>query len=221
MFSLDGLMELGKTLTGTDGGTGLINADKLGTIVSFPSFNPTGTQRGNKARPAGASQIRAVLLRNLSGITLMGKYLAQIKLTAGYDPITAVNGYAVTSANKNVVIIDPWLDANGVAHNDIFWGIIGGPTLIRVPAATAAFASGDIAVGDFIMSATVNAASTANSTGSTGGRACGVSITNATDATGAFNQANAVLGRALSAKSSNQTTDGQDILIQASIRWDR
>ena len=76
MQSLDGLMELGKTLTGTDSAGNLINADKLGTIVQFPSFNPTGTQRGYKARPAGANQIRAVLLRNLSGITLMGKYLA-------------------------------------------------------------------------------------------------------------------------------------------------
>ena len=127
----------------------------------------------------------------------------------------------MASATKNVVIIDPWLDANGVAANDLFWGIIGGPTLIRVPLTTAGFASGDIAVGDFIMSATANAASTANSTGSTGGRACGVSIANATDATGAFNQAIAALGRALSSKSSNQTTDGQDLLIQASIRWDR
>ena len=216
MQSFEGLCKLGETISGTGAdGTTLINHDKLGTIVTFPSYNPTGTQRGNKSRPARANQITAVLLRNVSGQTLLGKRLASVKLTAGYDPITGVDGYTIVSANKASVLIDPWLDSNGVLSNDLFWAVIGGPAPVLLPLTGAQFAGGDIAVGNFLMSATVNATSGAT----TSGRISNVSIANATDAQGAFDQANAVLGRALSARTTANTTAGSDLLVQWFIKW--
>lgn len=219
MLTLEGLVPLGQTITGTgaDGST-LINHDKLGTVVRFPSFGTTANARGNKARPARATQIVAVLLRNLSGITLYGGRLAQLSRTAGYEAVTAVKGYTVAQSHRDCVLIDPWLDANGVVANDLFWGIIGGPAPALMPTTGAGLLGGDIAVGDFIQSGTFN--STSGATSGVGvGRISNMSIANATAAQSAYDQAVAVLGKALSAKTTQQTTAGQDCLIEWFIKF--
>lgn len=219
MQTFDGLVPLGQTISGTgaDGST-LINHDKLGTIVKFPSFGTTSNARGNKARPARSSQITAVLLRNKSGAILYGGRLAQLSRTAGYDPVTAVTGYTVAQSHRDCVLIDPWLNSDGVAANDLFWGIIGGPAPAAMPTTGAGLLGGDIAVGDFIQSGTFNAASTATSTNGVG-RISNMSIANATAAQSAYDQAVAVLGKALSAKTTQQTTAGQDVLVEWFIKF--
>lgn len=203
--------ELGETLQGSVSGAGstLMNDHLLGQVFFFP---PKGTGT-NRKRPTGKG-VYAVALRNEAGIALLPKRIALLTKTAGYSLVTSVNGYAAVYGRNNCVFIDPYLPAAGCADDDIFWGIIGGPTTVFLPTAGADFGTAAIAVGDFLVN------STGTTTGATtSGRIAGVTATNATAAQNALEVGLAVIGRALSAATSDQTTAGQELLVDACIRW--
>lgn len=211
MIYCDPPFELGDTLQGSVSGAGssLMNDHWLGQVFFFP---PKGTS-GNKKRPVGKG-IYAVALRNEAGIALLPKRIALLKEVAGYGLLTAADGYAGGAyAKKNCVFIDPYLPAAGVADDDIFWGIIGGPTTVLNPMVGADMKT-DIVVGNFLV------ASTGTTTGATtSGRIANATIANATSAQDALDVGLAVLARALSAATTHQTTAGQELLVDACIRW--
>jgi hypothetical protein len=129
--------------------------------------------------------------------------------TAGYAGVQKVVGYTATLAPFGVVVIDPFLDANGVASNDIFWGIISGPVLCKTPIAGSSF-NGNISVGNKLIGVT------GTTTGATtSGRVGNASLANATSAQDAFDQAAALVGRALSARTTGETNS--DILVEVCL----
>lgn len=202
--------ELGETYKGKDDAGNLINSHWLGQIHEFPYNNQSGSQvRGNRKRLTGRT-IKAICLRNESGLTLLGKRLARLTRTAGYSLLQSVDGYCAVEAEALCVIVDPQLSSTGVADDDIFWGIISGPAVVLTPEAGSAF-NGDIAVGARLIGAT--AASTGTSVA---GRFSNVSIANATDAQGAIDQANNLIGFAMSARTTGETNS--DLLINACIK---
>lgn len=201
--------ELGETLKGTDDDGNLINKDKLGQIYVFPASNLSGTT-GKKRRTG--KPVVAVCLRNESGATLYGKRLARCTKTAGYSLIEAVDGYTTVLNDGPCVVIDEFIATGGVADDDIFWGIIGGPVTVLTPLAGATFNATGIAVGDNLV------ACTAVTTGATSaGRIAGHALANATDAAGAFAAAANRIGHALSARTSGETNS--DLLIDACIQF--
>ena len=200
-------MELGETLSGKDADSNLINADKLGMIYDFPAIVYTGNVSGNKTRLTG-KRIRAILLRNTSGFALLPKRVVQLDKTAGYDLCKNATGYTATHGATLAVIVDPNLPAAGVADDDIFWAIIGGPTTVMTSVATLLAV---IAVGDPIVSAVGS-----TSGNSTNGRVTNVTINSSTANTEPFTMSLAMLGYALSAKTSDNTS--ADLLIDACIR---
>ena len=153
-------LNLGETMPGTDADGNLINATWLGQVFELPATPVDNTQiRGSKKRLVGRT-VKVVLLRNESGITLYGKRLAALTATAGYSLLTSVSGYSAANSQKNVVAIDQYLETTGVADDDIFLGIIEGPTIIKTqqtPDATSV-----IAVGAKLVAGT-GAASSQNS----------------------------------------------------------
>ena len=200
--------ELGETLQGTDANGNLINAAHLGQIYQLPYNDLTGP---TPAKRKTGKPIYAIVLRNLSGSTLYGQRLAGCKKTAGFNLVESVDGYSTTLAQGPVVAIDPYLLTGGVAANDLFWGIISGPTLLTSPLSGAAFNATAIAVGDNLI------AVTGVTTGAiTSGMVGGVAIANATDAQGAFNQAANVVAQAMSALASTQT--GVPLLVNMTVR---
>lgn len=204
-------MELGNVLDGLDDAGNLANESMLGSIYHFPTFTSSANQRGNKARPGGGRMITAVLLRNTSGLTLLGKRLGLLDTTAGYGGCKNVVGYASARAERKVVLIDPWLPSTGVADDECFWGIIAGPAIVLTPIAGSGFGGADIAVGGPLI------ATTGTTTGvTTSGRVGNPAIANATDAQGAFDQAIALLGRALSARTTGETAS--DLLVDWNIQ---
>ncbi len=205
-------MELGETLKGKDADGNLINGDKLGQVFVFPASRVTANLRGNKSRRTG-KPIKAILLRNESGITLYGKRLARLTPTAGYSLCESVNGYAAgATAVRNVVGIDEFLPAGGVADDDIFWGIFGGPFTCLVPA-TGAGMNGDIAVGAHLVAGT----GTTTQSVTQSGRVSNITLPGTTGATDAVNMAAGIVGRALSARTTQETTAGVDLLIDLCI----
>lgn len=211
-------MELGTILTGTDDGTttgNLINAEKLGQIYVFPASRMSNLIRGAKS-PFTGRPLTAVLLRNNSGITLLGKRLGQLSRVAGYAPCEQVLGYSTVLGNAGVVLIDPFLPSSGVPDKSIFWGILRGPALCLLPLTSTGHA--DISVNDPLVGFT------GTTTGATtSGRITKVQFIAATSGeTGAglqaFTMAYNTLGRALSARTSQETTAGADILVDFAIR---
>jgi hypothetical protein len=204
-------MDLGETLDGLDDAGNLINNDKLGQVYYFD----TKTDRKNPGRVSG-KPIGAVLLRNTSGLTLLGKRFGQLDRTAGYDMNHNVAGYSTTLANRGIVLIDPYLPSTGVADDHIFWGLFSGPALVLLPLLGSDHTA-DIAVNDQLVAAT------GTTTGATtSGRVTHVRFTNATagETGAAFNAFNMIagrVGRAMSARTSQETTAGADILVDLGI----
>lgn len=199
--------ELGEVLSGTDDNGNLINSEVLGTIYEFPYRDPA--VRGSKTR-VSSHVIRAIALRNTSGITLYGKRLAVLDDTGGVGNYENAVAYAAVLSEGHIAIIDDGLATTGVADDDIFWGIIEGPVTVLTPDAGAAF-SGDIAI-----SADLVAATAAASTGATAGRVSNVTLPGTTAGTVAFQAARNLVGRALSARTTGETQS--DLLIYANIR---
>lgn len=208
-------MELGFTLKGTDADGNLINSDKLGQIYTFPNYPLTGGPNRSKSINT-AKPIRAMLVRNTSTLTLLGGRFGQLDRTAGYTMNHKIAGYSTTLANKGIVLIDPFLPSGGVANNDICWGLISGTVKVLLPLA-ASDHTADIAVNDPLVAAT------GTTTGATtSGRVTHVRFTNATAGeTGApfnaFNMIYGCVGRAMSARTSQETTAGADLLVDLAI----
>lgn len=203
-------MDLGETLKGKDADGNLINGEKLGMVYTFPASRLTSNIRGNKARLTGR-QITAILLRNESGFTMLGKRVAKVKESGGYGDFEAVDGYCAVKADAHLVFIDPNLPATGIADDDIFWGILRGPTIVLSPFEAGGFDKA-IAAGDPLVGAT---GSTTGTSGvgrvSVGGVLAGGSLAG----TDAYAQARNNLGRALSARTTGETN--ADILVEATI----
>lgn len=209
-------MELGETLDGKDQDGNLTNEEKLGQIYVFPAGRFSEGPRGSKGRYTGRPLV-CVLLRNTSGLTLLGKRLGQLDRTAGYAMTKNVDGYSTTLANQGVVLIDPYLPSGGVADDDIFWGIVRGPALVLLPLTDSGHQ--DISVNDPLV------AHTGTTTGATtSGRVTKFTMVNATAGNSdvglqAFRHAYACLGRAMSARTSQETTAGADLLVDLAVRW--
>lgn len=92
------------------------------------------------------SQVYAVLVRNVSGITLTpGR---QVSWKAGFRG-RRIDGFTTTTAQEVAGVVDDQLPAAGVANNDLFWLLTKGPVLLKTPLAGGAgnvFAEGDVLV---------------------------------------------------------------------------
>jgi hypothetical protein len=205
-------MGLGETLKGKDADGNLINEDKLGQICYFDSK----TLRRDASRASG-KPTGAVLLRNTAGFALLGKRFGQLDRTAGYAMNHNINGYSAVNANKGIALIDPYLPSAGCADDDIFWGLFSGPALVLLPL-VASDHTADIAVNDPLVAAT------GTTTGvTTSGRVTHVRFAVATAggtqaAQSGFDQMYGCVGRAMSARTSQETTAGADLLVDLAIK---
>lgn len=206
MRYVDPPFELGETLTGTDDDGNLINTAWEGAVFAHQDIDRTASKvRTGRGRLSGR-QVIAVILRNVSGSAFLGKRLCQLEQDASNprDYLGRADGYAAVLRQQGIAVIDPDLDSNGVANNDLFWGIVSGPTTILTGNAGTAF-NGDIAVAAPIVAATA-----AGTTTTLAGRVS--NITGTEDFTDAIN----LVGFALSARTTGETDS--DLLINADIR---
>ena len=202
-------LKLGETMDGTaEDGTTLINKPWLGQIFEVPANNISAQSiRGAKKRLTGRT-IKVVLLRNTSGVTLYGKRLGHVELTAGYDILGEVADYAITTAQKNVVIIDPYLTTTGVADDDIFLGVLEGPVTVKMQ--TLAAASSVVVTGAKLTAG--SGAASSRQTNSTGGAVTGPGGVGMTTTP----YVDTIVGTAMSGRTTADT--GADVLINACIR---
>ncbi len=219
MQNLEPPFGLGETLSGTDSDSNLINDAWLGVVHVFPAENlPIPRTRGNKARLTGKN-ITAVCLRNVSGAALNAKHVVSIVNTAGYGGMETA-GYSITLAQPRSGVVDEFLQSAGVADDDLFWCIIGGPVKVLMPLTGAQLNGTQISLGDGLVSATVNSTTGALTSGRIAIANAGQAATGGSSkaATLAYAMAAGLIGFALSARTSGETTEATDVLIDCVVR---
>lgn len=201
---------LGETLKGKNADGDTINETWLGTRVAFEHIDrsTTGLTTG-KSRLSGDT-VKAIVLRNTSGITLLPKRLVLLDVTAGYGMFKNADGYAHDLAIGPAVLVDPWLPSAGVADDEIFLGIYEGPALCLTPTVAADF-NAAIAAGAPLVAATGT-----TSGNSTGGRVSNITLPGTTAGTVAFSMARNMIGYALSARTTDVTNS--DILVRLAVQ---
>ena len=128
-----------------------------GTLGVFDFTDPTDpTKKDNR-------KIRAIFVRNTSGITLMRRMCVIWSTTAG-ERGKRVTGYSNVEAEDIAGVVDDRLGTAGVRNGDMFWLMVEGPVLIMT--CLAADITNRFSAGEVLFAQTA-AASTANTTGST------------------------------------------------------
>ena len=157
-----------------------------------------------------AFPVEAMIVRNLSGVTLQAKFLAIVDPT---NPARVI-GVSNTTGQANVVAIDEFLGSAGCVNGDCCWAVVKGPAVVKTPPG-AAFAA-NIAAGDHLVAATGASGSTAAAaTTNDHGRVVAASF-------GTTNNVNTAqianrFAKALSARTTGQTN--ADILVHVRPDW--
>lgn len=150
---------------------------------------------------------KLMVVRNASGITLLGKRLASLQKSGAYF-IGRVDGYCATTAQADCVPIDEFLPSTGCPDGDLCYVVVHGEAKVTMSAATAT----DIVYGDRVVASTA-AASTGGSTHATAGRCEKQVLTGATQVLA--DQIQNVVGKSLSNKTAASSTNGTntDVLL--------
>jgi len=139
MKYVDPPFDMGESLSGTDADGNIINAQWEGAVFEFPDVDRTPALRGGKSRRSG-SVVRCVCVRNTSGGNLV---IAKKVIIFDITPIetsTSQQLFGLASGQGGAVnqlggVGDndfTGLASVGVATNDLFWLIIGGPCLCSI-----------------------------------------------------------------------------------------
>jgi hypothetical protein len=157
--------------------------------------------------------VKCMCVRNISGIALLPKRLANLTTVAEAEVgqnlpayLGQVDGYATATAQR-AYPIDEWLPAAGVAANDLFWIVIEGPATVLTAQDGGADNVFTIGLGVVALTAVTSQATTA-------GRVAPVDFTGATVLLG--NQIKNMIGWALSAATTANTAAG--LLIEVG-KW--
>lgn len=135
---------LGDTIPGTNDSGASINDALEGRTYEFPVTKEVANSLGLVKRTIGM-RITARIYRNTSGSVLLPGTLGKVAATAGIAGLARTT--AVTSADDRLChIVDPSIPAAGVKDDDLYFGIVGGPSSVLLPAAGEAVTAGDILV---------------------------------------------------------------------------
>ena len=186
----------------------LMGADILGKEWVFEDIDPTDPSTRRTSR-----YVRCRLVRNVGAIALLPKRTVRFQLTAGDSYGAEVDGYTTTTGERGYPL-DEYLPSEGLLVNDVGWIVVDGPAIV-----VTALANGQgnsIAVGDPIAALTA-----ATSGATTAGRASmqfilGAATSGNTDYITQFDEFRNYFGRALSARTTNETD--LDVLIEVG-KW--
>lgn len=181
---------------------------KVSRNIKSPTELGTSDIFGTAIR--NARDVKCVLVRNVSGITLLPGFMVTWKSgqfgkrVDGYSRlgVPAIVGTAVMAG-----MVDDCLPAAGVPDGDLFWLLVEGEALGYTPIAGTEFAT-DWAQGDILIALTAAASTGATTLAITGGRGqkgtTTPSATQTTDGT-VLQIANYRFARVISAKTTGQT----------------
>ena len=171
-------------------------------LTVFKNTNPS-----DELAPRSNGDVKAVLVRNVSGVALLPKLGVSWK--AGKRG-TEVDGYVNETGGELAGVVDDHLGSAGVPNNDVFWVIYDGPCLCTTTAA--AGATSNIAEGDTVQAATAAASTHSTTAGRVQGHNSAGPISAAETTNGyAFKLLRNAIGHAMSARTTAETNN--DILV--------
>jgi hypothetical protein len=159
-----------------------------------------GSTSGQKPHRSG-KMVTVRLVKNDSGISLLGTHLVRFSTTAG-EYGSVVDGYARLTHERGYPV-DEFVPSAGVPDGAYFYVVTEGPAMVTTAVAGADF-NGDISVGSTLCAGTAAA-----STGTTAGRVQVQNITGssqATDYSALLDGVKNMVGRALSAATTGNTS---------------
>ena len=193
-----------------------------GTTVSSSDYGGVereGTRRSFKDQDTATYNLRArrtggdvvcIAVRNVAACVLRPKRLVTWKSGSEFR---RVDGYACETAEMAAGVVDEFYAAGGVQVGDLFWLQVRGPTLMLTPEVSNAAWNGDISALNQIVCASAGT-SAATTAADAQGRVAKQNITCASTTsnfTGLFNQIQNRVGRAMSARTTAETSE--DILV--------
>ena len=111
-------------------------------------FEDTDYSTPNISLPRTNRKVVCRIVRNSSGISLLPKRLAALKLTGTFG--NQVDGYATTDYARGYPV-DEWLPSAGVPANDLFYIVVKGPAMCITSLANMTV---DVAIGDYVVAQT-------------------------------------------------------------------
>jgi len=122
----------GATIT-ADASTGLFGGyEHEGKVWVFEDVNWLQSGVVGAKTNRTSRMVHCMAIRNVSGINLLPGRVGALQ-TGGTDGryfLGRCDGYGTTTAQRGCFVIDEWLPAAGVPNNDLFWGVIQGPTTV-------------------------------------------------------------------------------------------
>lgn len=174
----------------------LEGANLEGKEYTFPDLD-LATAGGARASRSNR-EVRCRVVRNSAGIALLPKRVVKYKTsTYGYQ----VDGYTAVTSEDFAGVVDEWLPTTGVPSNDLFYIVIQGPTVALTD--IAASAANLVSQGSLLVALTA-VTSQATTAGHVTVATAIAAATTDNDGT-VFDQAVNRIGRALSAKTTNNT----------------
>ncbi len=166
-----------------------------GAEFELDDINWSSTALTKPFRTQGA-KCRLRVVRNVSGATLLPKFLARLIKTSGTNLYNRTDGYARLVTDTPCYPIDEFLPSAGVVNYDLFYVCVSGPS--ECMTGMVGDATNVIGIGDFLV------ALTAATTGATtAGRLGAQDLTGATAVLA--NQIQNRIARGMSAKTTTNT----------------
>ena len=196
------MFDRGQTWHGPDGTIDTNNYQAVHLEGQTKEFEDINYNASGSVKPMLSGQkVKCRCVRNVSGITLLGKRLVR------FSPSNPgrVDGYATTEA-EDCAVADEYLPSGGVRNGDLFWVVVEGPTTVLTPFSGAGFGGADFAAGARLHSLTSAAGSTnAASTHARPTQYTAVAATTAGQFTSLINHLTNWVGTAISAMTTGQT----------------
>lgn len=188
--------------------------------IDFGASSDTKPKRGGTSN----RRVRLRAIRNLTAVTVYAKLLVVLNrdtktnYASGTGAPTALGGIpgstrfrelsrlgAATAGvpSAKVIPIDEFIGSTGVVANDICWGVLWGPAIVKTSLANMTV---DITVGDALVAVTATTAAATDAT--TGGRVHPIDVTATTHCDNIISR---VIGLAMTALLTNTTNT--DVLV--------
>ena len=132
---------LGDTIRGQNDDSVDINTALDGREYTFPVTDEVAAGAGMSKRTVGR-RVTARILRNKTGGTLAAGEIIVIDMDGGHAGVGTADAKS-SAGDRCCLVVDPSLGSSTVAANDLFYGIVKGPSKVKQAASAVTLTAGD------------------------------------------------------------------------------
>ena len=133
---------LGESIRGQNDDSVDINTALDGREYTFPVSEDVASAAGMSQRVVGR-RITARIMRNKTGGVLAAGEIIVVDLDGGHAGLGTADAKS-SAGDRCCLVVDPSLGSSTVAANDLFYGIVRGPSKVKQPSTAADLDPGDV-----------------------------------------------------------------------------